>query len=82
MTLKAISKLPRIPSAGRESDEGLDHTRRRRGAGALAGQPGGRACGIQATQGRDCFGHLSIEEAPPTGAFTRRDGSARDSGAD
>ena len=34
-----------------------------------------RGC-IQVMEGRECFGHLTIEENLLTGAFTRRDGSA------
>jgi len=34
-----------------------------------------RGC-IQVMEGRQCFGHLTIEENLLTGAFTRRDGSA------
>ena len=34
-----------------------------------------RGC-IQVMEGRHCFGHLTIEENPLTGAFTRRDGRA------
>ncbi len=33
---------------------------------------------IQVMEGRHCFGHLTIEENLLTGAFTRRDGRARD----
>ncbi len=35
-----------------------------------------RGC-IQVMEGRHCFGHLTIEENLMTGAFTRRDGSAK-----
>jgi branched-chain amino acid transport system ATP-binding protein len=34
-----------------------------------------RGC-IQVMEGRHCFAHLSVEENPLTGAFTRRDGQA------
>ena len=36
-----------------------------------------RGC-IQVMEGRHCFGHLSVEDNLMTGAFTRRDGKARD----
>ena len=36
-----------------------------------------RGC-IQVMEGRHCFAHLTIEENLLTGAFTRRDGKARD----
>ena len=36
-----------------------------------------RGC-IQVMEGRHCFGHLTIEENLLTGAYTRKDGAARD----
>ena len=74
-TLKSISNLVR--SERGEVTKGSIEFKGERVDGLTPNDLVRRGC-IQVMEGRHCFGHLTVEENLLTGAFTRRDGRARD----